>query len=130
LDRALKWENFEMQKRFCNILKIELIDYKYPTASFMALVSPGTYIRSIANDLWIELWTGWYVTELKRTKIWNLDLNSAQNLENFDKNRVLDIKKLFKWRKFVNCYQDKEQNCKELEPPFLSFEVITKINDW
>jgi tRNA U55 pseudouridine synthase TruB len=40
-----------MQKRPCEIYEIKLLDYKYPTASFKALVSSGTYIRSIANDL-------------------------------------------------------------------------------
>jgi tRNA U55 pseudouridine synthase TruB len=40
-----------MKKRPCKIYKIELLNYKYPTASFEALVGSGTYIRSIANDL-------------------------------------------------------------------------------
>ncbi|MBT3729542.1 hypothetical protein HOF65_08720 [bacterium] len=40
-----------MKKREVTISSIELLDYKYPEASFRTTVSAGTYIRSIAFDL-------------------------------------------------------------------------------
>jgi tRNA U55 pseudouridine synthase TruB len=62
-------------------------------------VSAWTYIRSIANDLWEILWTGGYITFLRRIKIANLDIKNANNLdETLEK---LDIKKLFWEEKFI-----------------------------
>jgi tRNA U55 pseudouridine synthase TruB len=103
-----------MKERFCKIYKIEILEYNYPTAKFKALVSAWTYVRSIAYDLGNLLWTWWYVTSLKRTKIWDLDVNSSQNLDNFDITNVLDINNLFKWKKFIK----------------LDNEIIEKLNMW
>jgi len=44
-------------------------------------VSAWTYIRTIAWDLWKELTTGWYVSVLRRTQIWNLDIKASTILE-------------------------------------------------
>jgi hypothetical protein len=54
------------------------------------------------------------VTELRRTKIWDLDLTLAQKLEDFDENKILDVKKLFKWENFIT----------------LDNEILEKINVW
>jgi tRNA U55 pseudouridine synthase TruB len=111
---VLKWKEFEMKARSCKIHKIEILDYNYPTARFKALVSAWTYIRSIAYDLGNLFWTWWYVIALKRTKVWDLDITLAQNLDTFDKSKILDVKKLFEWKKFIK----------------LGEEVIEKLNMW
>jgi tRNA pseudouridine55 synthase len=79
-----------------------------------AEVSAGTYIRSIAMDLGDILGTGWYITKLRRTKIGNIDLIDSNNLENFDENKILDIKKLFSHIKFIE----------------LNDWIMWKINNW
>ena len=111
---AREGKEVEMKSRKITIFNIELLDYKYPEIKLKAEVSAGTYVRSIAMDLWEILWTGWYITKLRRTKIWNLDLKNANNLENFDEKNILDIKKLFKNHKFINL----EEN------------ILEKINNW
>ena len=114
LERIKAWEDFEMKKREVTISSIELLDYKYPEASFRTTVSAGTYIRSIAFDLWELLWTWWYVTKLRRTKIWKLDIKLWQDLDNFDESKSLDLTELFKNKEFIS----------------LDEEVLVKINNW
>jgi len=114
LERIKAWEDFEMKKREVTISSIELLDYKYPEASFRTTVSAGTYIRSIAFDLWELLWTWWYVTKLRRTKIWKLDIKLWQDLDDFDESKSLDLTELFKNKEFIS----------------LDEEVLVKINNW
>jgi tRNA pseudouridine55 synthase len=114
LERIKAGEEFEMKSREVNIEKIELLWYSYPEASFKATVSAWTYIRSIAFDLWEMFWTGWYVTKLRRTKIWALDISLSQWLDNFDEKKSLNVKDLFKNKSFIT----------------LENEVLDKINNW
>jgi tRNA U55 pseudouridine synthase TruB len=90
------------------------LDYSYPELKLRAKVSAGTYIRSIAFDLWQAVWTGWYVSYLRRTKIWKLDLNQSNSLWELNKFKFLDEKLLF-W-----------------EDMFISLDDfnISRINDW
>ncbi len=113
-DLVRQWEDVEIKSREVEIFDIEILDYNYPVLSLKASVSAGTYIRSIASDLWEILWTWWYVTKLRRTKIWALDISLSQKLDNFDAEMELDIKKLFKNREFISLEKD----------------VLEKINHW
>lgn len=115
IDMIVWWNtDFEMKERTCFIYEIELLSYFYPCAKFRAKVSAWTYIRTIAYDLWNFFGTWAYVTELRRTKVWNLDLGSSQTLENFDKDKFFDLKLLFKNKNFIE----------------LDLEVLNELNLW
>jgi len=112
-DKARKWEDFDMKKRECTIYNIKLLGYSYPEVKIRAKVSAGTYIRSIAYDLWQILWTWWYVSYLRRTKIWKIDLQYANNLDS-EGIKFLDEKILFGLDRFIT----------------LDDNNISRINDW
>lgn len=114
LEKVKLWENFELKSRKCNIFELKLLDFSYPKAKIKAKVSAGTYVRSIANDLWECFWSGAYVTKLRRLSVWDLDISLAQDLENFDKNKKLDLKKIFKNKQFTNFWEN----------------ILEKINNW
>lgn len=101
LDLVRAWVDFEMKSREITIHNIEILDYNYPKLTLRAFVSSWTYIRTIAWDLGEILWTGGYLSFLRRTKINDLILDDSQNLENFDENKVLDIQKLFPKDKYI-----------------------------
>jgi tRNA pseudouridine55 synthase len=65
----------------CNITiySLEILEYNYPYLSIKTLVSSGTYIRSIANDIGEELGIGGYLSELCRTKIGEYKLEDSRN---------------------------------------------------
>jgi tRNA pseudouridine55 synthase len=113
-DLMREWKDVNMKTREVTIFNIEILSYNYPSISLKAEVSAWTYIRSIASDLWDILWTGWYITKLRRTKIGDLDISLSQTLDNFDENNFLEIKNLFKSKKFI----------------FLEADILKKINNW
>ena len=117
LNKVLDGEEFELKPRKCFIYEIELLDFSFPKAKIRAKVSAWTYIRSIANDLWKMLWKWAYVSSLRRISVWNLDVDLAQNLDNFDSEKKLAIKELFVWKIFV-------------EKIDFSEEIMKKLNNW
>ena len=113
-DLVREWKEVEIKTREITILNIEIQDFNYPSLSLKAEVTAWTYIRSIASELWELLWTGWYITKLRRTKIGALDIFLWQTLDNFDESKNLDIKELFKNKEFIQLDED----------------ILEKINHW
>lgn len=104
----MKW------KRKIIIYNIEIISFKYPKLSLKAEVSAWTYIRSIAADLWEILWTGGYISKLRRTKIWKFDIKNAKNIDDIKlEDRVEEIE-IFDKIFFISLEQD----------------LLDKINNW
>jgi len=69
----LKGKEVNLKARSIEIYSHEILSYDRPFVRLRARVSSGTYIRSIARDLGITLWTGGVITDLKRTKIGLID---------------------------------------------------------
>lgn len=88
-------EDFEMKTRVITIHKIEILSYSYPDLVLKATVSAGTYIRSIAVDLWKIIWTGWYIKTLRRTSIWHLWLDKAVSIDDLNPENSLNDRELF-----------------------------------
>ncbi len=58
-------------------LHIELIDYSYPHLELNVQCSKGTYIRSLAYDIGIELTCGAHLSSLTRTRSGNFSLENC-----------------------------------------------------
>lgn len=58
-------------------MHIQLIDYTYPQLKLKIQCSKGTYIRSLAHDLGIELGSGAHLTALTRTRSGNFALQDC-----------------------------------------------------
>ncbi len=112
LDMVRAGKEFEMKIRKVTIYEIEVLEFSYPYVTLRASVSAGTYIRSIAKDLWDIIWSGAYIKELRRTKIGSLDIWVSQGLENFDMTKTLNEEILFWKERFIE----------------LSDDIITKLN--
>ncbi|MDR0788778.1 MAG: tRNA pseudouridine(55) synthase TruB [Bifidobacteriaceae bacterium] len=74
-------ETPEMKPRNITIYDSELISYDYPFLTFKAHVSSGTYIRTLGKDIALALGTDGYLTELRRTKIADYNIEDAYKLE-------------------------------------------------
>lgn len=99
---AREWVKVEMKQRKANILKIEILEYNYPLLVLDIKVSAWTYIRSIANELWEELWTWGYLNALERTSIWKLDIKDSVLLDKLVLESSFDVKKIFSLDKFID----------------------------
>jgi tRNA pseudouridine55 synthase len=73
--------NVELPKREVDIKEIEVLDINDNIVKFRALVSKGTYIRSLINDIGISLGTFAYMTELRRTKQGKFNIEDAYTIE-------------------------------------------------
>lgn len=59
----------EIPERKITIFNLDLIDYDYPHLKIRTHVSSGTYIRTLAEDIGMQLGTGAYCSVLRRTVI-------------------------------------------------------------
>ena len=73
--------NVELPKREVDIKEIEVLEINGKTVKFRALVSKGTYIRSLINDIGISLGTFAYMTNLRRTKQGEFNIEDAYTLD-------------------------------------------------
>lgn len=80
LARANK--EFEIKPRQVEIKKLEVISYNYPEVKLISLVSSGTYIRSLVEDIGKDLGVGAYTLELRRTTVGKFKLSEAHKLPN------------------------------------------------
>ena len=85
--------NVELPKREVDIKEIEVLDINDNIVKFRALVSKGTYIRSLINDIGISLGTFAYMTELRRTKQGEFNIEDAYTIEEIKEGnyKLLDI---------------------------------------
>ena len=77
----------ELPKKEVTIKNIELLEEKGNTFTFKALVSKGTYIRSLINDIGLSLNTYATMTSLERTKQGLISINDTNTLEDIENNK-------------------------------------------
>ena len=79
-DEARAWNHIEMF-RDMKIYWYEILDYSFPVLKIKLDVWSWTYIRSIAYDIWKKLQVGGILTSLRRTKIWDFDIEKENLFE-------------------------------------------------
>lgn len=101
LDRTLAWEEVIMKERKATILSSKIISFEYPKLVADFTVTAGTYIRSIAFDLWEKLWAGWYLCNLRRTWVGKLSEDMLQSLDDISTDNPLKVELIF-WDKIFH----------------------------
>lgn len=81
---AREGKEVKIEPRQIHISQIKLNNYEYPLVNFMADVSSGTYIRSLTQDIGEKLATGAYMSNLRRTKVGEFNLQDAISLDGID----------------------------------------------
>jgi len=96
-DIAREGKPVEPRPRKLTIYTIELLEANLPYLKIRAIVSKGTYIRSLARDIGDRLGCGATLQALTRTRIGSFSLNDALNIDelNYDAmiNHLLPILK-------------------------------------
>ena len=80
---ARRGEEVELKARTVQINEFEITGVEFPIISFRVLCGTGTYIRSLAHDMGTALGCGAYLSELRRTKIGEMNVNDAKTMEGF-----------------------------------------------
>jgi tRNA pseudouridine55 synthase len=73
-----------LKPRPVTIYSLDSVSYVYPKISFIAKVSSGTYIRSLAEDIGKALKTGAYMSNLRRTAVGQFNVHSSLALEDIN----------------------------------------------
>ncbi len=79
--RARAGEMLEMKPRTVTVHDLRLVESSADDATFLATVSKGTYIRSLARDIAMALGTVGHVTMLRRTRAGPFTLEQAISLD-------------------------------------------------
>lgn len=83
--------DFEVPAREVEIFELELIAYEHPYFTIRTLVSSGTYIRTLGNDIAKLCGTFATTTALRRTKVGTFSVNQAKVIENLGEDDIITI---------------------------------------
>lgn len=81
---ARKGIEVEREERNINVKYINLISYDNKIVNFETRVSKGCYIRSLINDIALDLGTYATMTELRRLAVGEIEINSAYTLDKIE----------------------------------------------
>ena len=82
-EHARKGNEIVIQPKKITIFELELLNFSKDEIVLRIVCSKGTYIRALARDLGIALNCGAYLVGLSRTRIGEMKLEDAWNLDNF-----------------------------------------------
>lgn len=85
-------EDVVLPKRLVEIKKIELLDYHNDLIKFKVLVSKGTYIRSLIEDICNKLNTIGTMSDLVRTKQGKFKIEESFTLSDIENNNYENLK--------------------------------------
>ena len=77
-------EKVDIPTRTIHISEFEITNINLPKVDFRVACSKGTYIRSLAYDFGKALNNGAHLSELRRTKIGEFNVNAAISIEEFE----------------------------------------------
>ncbi|MDR2963535.1 MAG: tRNA pseudouridine(55) synthase TruB [Bacteroidales bacterium] len=80
---ARNGEDISMKSQEITIYNAELLDFAEKKAYIRIACSKGTYIRSIAHDLGVQLQSGAYLSALTRTKSGGFSVEECMTIEEF-----------------------------------------------
>ena len=117
---ARKNEEVEIKPREIEIYDIKIININYDEneIDFEVSCSKGTYIRTLCEDIAEKLETCGYMKELKRTRVNNFkieysisleELEQNKDNEEFLKNNVISIEKVFENKNKINLNKRKTE---------------------
>jgi tRNA pseudouridine55 synthase len=79
-EMARKGEKVELEPRKINVYGLEILEWALPEIVIDVYCSSGTYVRSLANDIGVELGVGAHLIGLRRTKSGRFSLRDAVSL--------------------------------------------------
>ncbi|CAM3384216.1 tRNA pseudouridine(55) synthase TruB [Zobellia roscoffensis] len=83
---AREGKDVEIKMRSVHVSTFEITEINLPNVKFRIVCSKGTYIRSLAHDLGQALQSGGHLSELRRTKIGDYNVNIAIDPNEFAEN--------------------------------------------
>lgn len=99
---AREGKDVEIKSREIKVLSHIVNEFSFPEINLTACVSAGSYIRTLAYDIWLNLWEWAYVSFLRRVWIDDLSIEESVSLGDVTLENFLPINRLFPEDKFIN----------------------------
>lgn len=80
---ARRGTDVDLEPRPVTITSFEITGIQLPVLQFRVVCSTGTYIRSLAHDFGEALGCGGYLSALRRTRIGDIEVETAKSLDAF-----------------------------------------------
>jgi hypothetical protein len=95
-DLVRSGEKLELKKREVSVYRFDIKSEITRSEGFIDLeveidCSSGTYIRALARDLGEQLGVGGHLTRLRRTRVGQFDIDSANQLSELDSLKLIDL---------------------------------------
>lgn len=123
----------EIKERDIKVYNIELIDFSNNEIVFLAKVSKGTYIRTLASDIANKLGTVGHLSALTRTTVGKYYLNDAKRVDEISLNDVIPLSKALTFMKHIKVNDDQIKKIKDGQKIVLDIDdeliYITDKND-
>jgi len=87
-------ETVLLPKHLVTIKEIELLDFNKDNFTFKVMVSKGTYIRSLINDISNKTGVCMTMEELRRITVDKFDIKDAKKLDDISYDDLIDIKEI------------------------------------
>ena len=87
-------ETVLLPKHLVTIKEIELLDFNKDNFTFRVIVSKGTYIRSLINDISNKTGICMTMEELRRITVDKFDIKDAKKIEDISYEDLIDIKEI------------------------------------
>lgn len=87
-------ETVTLPKHLVTIKEIELLDFNKDSFTFKVMVSKGTYIRSLINDISNKTDICMTMEELRRITVDKFDIKDAKKIEDISYDDLIDIKEI------------------------------------
>ena len=87
-------ETVTLPKHLVTIKEIELLDFNKDSFTFRVIVSKGTYIRSLINDISNKTGICMTMEELRRITVDKFDIKDAKKIEDISYDDLIDIKEI------------------------------------
>jgi tRNA pseudouridine55 synthase len=81
--KARRGEDIKIEPKEVTVSEFEIVETELPKVKFRVVCSKGTYIRSLVRDMGNILNTGAYLSELRRTRIGEFEVNTAYSIDDF-----------------------------------------------
>ncbi|MGF7137783.1 tRNA pseudouridine(55) synthase TruB [Roseimarinus sediminis] len=86
---ARQGEELELKARRIVVHEIEVLRFELPELEIRIRCGKGTYVRSLARDIGLQLNSGAYLIGLRRTRIGDYQLDEAWSVDIFEKKLAL-----------------------------------------
>ena len=93
---ARNGEKIELPKKEVDIKEIELLEFSKTKFKIRCLVSKGTYIRSLINDICNDLNIIGTMSELRRTKQGEFNIENCYKISDLENSKIISLKDALK----------------------------------